>query len=939
MTRALALALTALTGFSGLVYEVAWEKYLATLLGSHSEATAAVLGIFLGGLSVGYALFGKVTRHVVGKGQGHRLLVLYGLVEATIGLYVLVFPTLFEIARAASTLFSQDVFGLGFALDVALAAALIGPPSVLMGGTIPILTQALSNNTEESTRFHALVYAVNTAGAFVGALAAGFYLVPTLGLIMVMRTMGCINLAAGATFGLLGLLRTRAASPAPDPRPATQTPPHLQAFGSYASAAFLIGFAMMAVQTVVIRIGGLSLGASQFTFSMVVAVFVLCIALGSTIVSAARRIPAFVLALNLWALVAVLLVLYRLLPLFPYGAHVLRSLFRDVEPAFHLYHITVFVALLCLIGPAVILSGATLPLLFHRLRDQAADLGAVAGRLYSWNTAGSLFGAVLGGYLLLFWLDLDQVYRIALLTLIAAAVLVSLQIGRIARGVAAVVTPLALVVIFVLGSWPPELLMHGLFRYRAPLPLTYEGVDKFFAELEPDILFYEDGPTASIAVVQLESEAGSSRSIINNGKPDGDSIADYETMGLAAIIPALFSEQTKRAFVIGFGTGITVGELTALPGMEEVFVSEISPAVMRAAPLFDIANLEVSKNEKVRVIRSDAYRALLRGEGRYDIIVSEPSNPWMTGVEMLFSREFLTAARDRLSPGGVYAQWFHLYETDDATVELVLRTYTEVFDQVSVWYGNASDLIILGFQERTRPNDLAGIRRRASTPLYRAGLARCGVDSFPELLGREIIPLGVLSAAISEGPIHTLLHPILGYRAARAFYRGGSGRVPFTGFGEPAAMGARNSLLRRVLTDKPTRTVFDGACAKRVSECVPLLAKWLSRAEDPSTVAPWIRRASRINLLGGSVNFNLVSEVALLHRAASKAQSERPIPLAMALRASRNYEKYYFHATPFDPNALTDLWSRCEAPGERMNDCRDGMKRAIQLLARGTERR
>lgn len=213
------------------------------------------------------------------------------------------------------------------------------------------------------------------------------------------------------------------------------------------------------------------------------------------------------------------------------------------------------------------------------------------------------------------------------------------------------------------------------------------------------------------------------------------------------------------------------------------------------------------------------------------------------------------------------------------------------------------------------------------------------VDSFPELLGREIIPRGVLSAAISEGPIHTLLHPILGYRAARAFYRGGSGRVPFTGFGEPAAMGARNSLLRRVLTDKPTRTVFDGACAKRVSECVPLLAKWLSRAEDPSTVAPWIRRASRINLLGGSVNFNLVSEVALLHRAASKAQSERPIPLAMALRASRNYEKYYFHATPFDPNALTDLWSRCEAPGERMNDCRDGMKRATQLLARGTERR
>jgi hypothetical protein len=237
MTRVLALALTGLTGFSGLVYEVAWEKYLATLLGSHSEATAAVLGIFLGGLSVGYATFGKVTRRVVAARHGHRLLGLYGLVEGAIGLYVLAFPTLFLAARTASTMFSHDVFGLGFALDVTLAALLIGPPSVLMGGTIPILTQALSNNTDESTRFHALVYAVNTAGAFAGALAAGFFLVPTLGLVVVMRVMGGVNLVAGAIFVLLGVLRGRTASPAAAPPPGSEATPRIEGFGSYATAA------------------------------------------------------------------------------------------------------------------------------------------------------------------------------------------------------------------------------------------------------------------------------------------------------------------------------------------------------------------------------------------------------------------------------------------------------------------------------------------------------------------------------------------------------------------------------------------------------------------------------------------------------------------------------------------------------------------------------
>ncbi|MFP8875164.1 MAG: hypothetical protein VCB42_11720, partial [Myxococcota bacterium] len=309
MTRAIALLLTLMTGFSGLVYEVAWQRYLATLLGSHSEATSAVLGIFLGGLSLGYWLFGRVTRRIVERaadaGTPPRLLFAYGLIEGSIGVYVILFPWLFRAVQSLSYALPHGAGGIGFAIDVGLAALLIGPASVLMGGTIPMLTQGLARSLQDATRFHAFVYAFNTAGAFAGALAAGFYLVPRLGLVNVMLAMGVINLVAGGVFILIGW---RGHSVVSLEAEAGEVPAKGgEGFFVYSLVALLTGFAMMAVQTTMIRLAGLSFGSSQFTFSMVVAVFVLCIALGSFMVSALTQIPRILIVLNQWALAALLL--------------------------------------------------------------------------------------------------------------------------------------------------------------------------------------------------------------------------------------------------------------------------------------------------------------------------------------------------------------------------------------------------------------------------------------------------------------------------------------------------------------------------------------------------------------------------------------------------------------------------------------------------------
>src|SRR5215510_7111631 len=202
MLRPFVLALTFVTGFTGLAYEVTWQKYLAILLGAHSEATASVLGLFLGGLSLGYWLFGALTRRLVARGeQAGRpapLLLVYGGVEAGIGLYALLFAALFPAARRISALLPGHAGVLGFLADLGLAALLILPPAILMGGTIPILTQALARSLRDATRLHALVYASNTAGAFAGALASGFVLIEWLGLPGVLRAMGTTNLLVGS---------------------------------------------------------------------------------------------------------------------------------------------------------------------------------------------------------------------------------------------------------------------------------------------------------------------------------------------------------------------------------------------------------------------------------------------------------------------------------------------------------------------------------------------------------------------------------------------------------------------------------------------------------------------------------------------------------------------------------------------------------------------
>jgi spermidine synthase len=927
MRLSIALALTIMTGFSGLVYEVTWQKYLAILLGSHSEATATVLAVFLGGLSIGYALFGRMTRLLVARaretGRPLRLLRTYAAIEAGIGIYAALFPSLFAIAQRVSLMVPSDYAGIGFGFDVLLTAVLIGPAAVLMGGTIPILTLALTRDLEDATRIHAWVYGFNTLGAFAGALCGGFLLIPMIGLDGVLGYMAAVNLVAAAGFAYLDYRGQRGSAADREViievESSAVIPNRIEGYWGLIAVSTLAGFAMMSIQTILIRVGSLALGASTFTFAMVVAVFVLAIALGSLAVSAFERIPAGVIAGSQWLLFGLLVLLYRYIPDSPYYAHAARAFFRDQSASFYPHQLLLFAALLAILIIPIGLSGALLPLLFHHLRRTLGDLGSIAGRLYSWNTVGSLLGALLGGYVLLIWLDLHHVYRIALAAIGIGAGILTAQLLRLPQHWTAITVILpVLASLMLLDPWDPERLVAGLFRIRAPKATTYAGVEQYFEKRKSLIIFHEDGPSVTVTVREDESKDDRlRRSIATNGKPDGHLVGDYPTMALAGLVPALLAESAERSFVIGFGTGVTAGELGALDGMREVHVAEISRAVIHAAPLFEEGNRAPLRNPKVEIRRGDAIRSLRRSTGTYDVIVSEPSNPWVTGVEMLYSREFLEAGRDRLSKGGVYTQWFHQYEINDEAIALILRTFASVFPHVSLWFTTGPDLLIMGFKDVSRVPSLAALQARFRQPDFAAGFDRVGIRRFPALLAHELVPVGVIHSAGIPGELHTLLHPRLSHEAARGFFVGENAPLPKFLLPKSVEVGSRNSLLRRLAGNGELPEGILGPAAReacrlnRHEVCATMMALWQLRFPLSTRRETVLAQARKPPAQALELTEPKLSNLIRLFEP-DPGFKRRARPLTKTRKLTTMYVDYFHHPAPFERGALRKLWRECD---------------------------
>lgn len=777
------------SGAAGLVYEVAWSRYLALFLGHTSYAVVAVLVAFMGGLALGNLWLGSLADRT------RRPLAVYAWLEVGIGVYALVFPHWFELAYRLFVALGRGLepgTATSLALKFAFGLLTVLLPTVLMGGTLPVVTRLLARRLGELREKLAALYFVNSAGAVVGTYLADFWWLPAIGLQYTVYAGAAMNLVVGAAALLLsGWLREGRPARAPAAAEAEGTAPALTVAEERWSftpvqlrlavaAIGLSGFVAMLYQIAWTRLLALALGSSTHAFSIMLITFIAGIAAGSWLIYRWRRPlnPLLGLAWIELALAVTVLASMLFYELLPYWFVRLARLLATRPEAYPLYETiqggvcvaVMFVPTLCL--------GMTLPLASRVATTEAARTGRSVGRVFAVNTLGTVLGAAVTGLGLMPALGLARTFALGV-ALNAGIGLVLLRVGAQGRARRVGVGLGAAVVLLAAGAgqhfagvWPAAFSL-GLYRQHQ----NPGSVAEFRAAARSLVTHYHrDGASATVGVHSPPDQTLLFMKV--NGKTEASTGGDMNTQVFSGHLPLLLRPASSNVLVIGLGSGITLGAVAQHPGIRRIDAVEISPEVIAGARHFAEANHRVLEDPRVRVYQEDAKAFLLLTDRRYDVIISEPSNPWMAGVAGVFTVEFFEQCRQRLAPDGLMLQWIQLYEFSDAGLDIVLATFSRVFPYVSVWQSLRADLLLVGATQPPQV-DLAALGARLAEPAVRQDLARVGLDNVPLVLAQELIafPNGALVPPF-ETRLHSDYYPVLEYLAQRDFFaRAAVGRL------------------------------------------------------------------------------------------------------------------------------------------------------------------
>ncbi len=700
-----------LSGATSLVYQVLWVRMLGLVLGHSVLAISLVVATFMAGLGLGARLAGRHTDRL------ERPLLGYGLLEATIGLLALLSPTL---VHAGATVFARLSGGEeSLAGVVLIAVVVLLPPTTAMGATLPMLTRWYARHDRTLGRDMGWLYAVNTSGAVLGAALAGFVLLPVLGQPGTLHLAAALNLAVAV--GAIVLGRRHALAPggsgpregdllarggaetevlsgeglelAQDAARATKTS-ILLAFG-------LSGAAALVNQVAWSRSFELFTGSTTYSFSLIVCAFIAGLALGGHIL--AQRVDgaldriALLAALNLGIALsgALLIPLLGELPLL-----LIKPLAR-LSGSFLAVQSFVFAVLFALVLLPTSLMGGTYPVAVRALAGRVEDAPEVVGRAYSWNTAGAVLGALLCGLVVIPVMGLrGSLWVAATLNLLAAAVLLA------PRRRAAWLLPLLGVAGLLLSpSWNPRHMNLAPHMYAVDLagdPAALHAMAE-----EGSVLFHEEGRGATVTVLQRPEGA---RVLRINGKTDASTQSDRLGQGFLGHLPLLLSGQRDSVMMIGLGSGMSLSAVLSHP-VEQVEVVELLPEVARAAEYFGEILGEPLEDKRTELRIGDGRQSLVYGEQRYDAIISQPTNLFVSGISTLFTVEFFDAMRRSLDEGGVAAVWLQGYLLPDADFRTICRTFQEVFPEATLWNAGPFDYFLVG-SDGPLPLDSESIRGR-----------------------------------------------------------------------------------------------------------------------------------------------------------------------------------------------------------------------------------
>jgi len=834
------------SGACALIYEVAWIRLLSLVFGSTVFALSTVLASFMGGLALGSFFFGKYSDKLVknsGPSEDSKLLKLYAFLEAGIGIYCVFTPLIFKAVEIVYIKAYQDLSFYPFSiLRFILSLSVLIIPTFFMGATLPVLSKYFIKNYQRMGKGVGNLYAINTFGAVLGVILAG-YLLPTLiGIRLTIYITAATNMGIALSVLLLARLSASdSALPAlnavgqvawsgknPPEYPFTkggpsETPPfskrgaggdfirHKNKEGTaikgqpvpskeWHSIVILTAFGLAGLASMMYEVGwtrvlALILGSSTYAFSTMLVTFLTGIALGSFLFArlwGKRSVSLTLLGIVELAIGFAALIIAHLLGDLPY--YFLR-LFPTFGSNFGLIISLQFILCFLVMLIPTLLMGAAFPIASQLYTKNMSNLGGSIGKVYGANTFGCILGSFGAGFIFIPLTGVQTTLGLAILinTFIGIGLLVLEQKRFFLKVFCGCLSAILLCSLFWLPHWDKKIMASGVFIYAKHYnKQNKEKIAQHAQHLyNRKLLYYRDGANCTVSVVKVPTEEkhkvpyliecyhdmvdpnGSSSEMLFlavNGKVDAsNNRGDMVNQLLLGYLPILLHPDPKNAFVLGLGSGVTAGAVAQYP-LKEIDCAEIEPAVVDAARYFNKYNHNVLDDPRLNLIIADGRNHLQGTRKRYDIIISEPSNPWIAGISNLFTKEHFELCKKRLNPNGIMVQWVHTYSMSAHDFKMIVNTFRSAFPHSQLWFSSESDILLIGENEEIKIDYQIISERMARFPTISADLERFSLDHPASILGCFLLGEEDMQKFTAFSELNTDDLPLLEFSAPKNLY-------------------------------------------------------------------------------------------------------------------------------------------------------------------------
>jgi len=760
-----------ISGATGLIYEVVWTRLLTLVMGNTHYSIATVLTAFMGGLALGSYAGGKVIDRFFNP------LALYALLEGAIGFYCLAIPGIIDWAFP---LFKSIYLNSGSSYAEAsfyrflICGSILLIPTTFMGATLPILSKFVSSEPGLIGRDVGTLYAVNTFGAVFGAATSAYVFMRLLGLSATIQLAAGLNIGIAVVIFLVfrpGWNRTAQSLNESSEGLSELADNTTRAVSMSWEERFLLlafgvsGFCALVYQLTWNRILSLLLGSSVYAFSLILSLFILGLALGT--VCFARLVTRMKDLVKVFGLLQIGIGISALaaLPFFGEIPFINRWVYQNWDIDFSAVQLSNLLIIFSLLFFPTFFMGAQFPVVVKLLTRGMSNLGNDVGRVYASNTVGTIVGSFIGGFFMIPILGIqNSVLTAVFINILLAGGLLSLS-KSLTPSMKFYGLPLVLMACLwggvSMNAWDKAVISSGSF-------MPYRIKDLKEAENRTNrILFYKEGTHTTVTT---ELAVSGNIFLRVNGKTDASLALDMRTQLLSGYLPMFFQKSPQSVLVIGQGSGITLGAVEQFPAVKDIDLVEISTAVIEGSRFFGPFNHHALDDDRLTTILEDGRNHVALSDKKYDVIISEPSNPWISGVGALFTVEFFRLLKDRLTETGVACIWVHTNMSPES-FKSITRSFSTIFPHVTMWESIVGDdyLLIGSSKEYGLPYERVDDLLKKDS--IGKDLSRIGIHSVRDLFSLMIMSRDQILRFSGEAPIHTDDNSLLEFNAPKYIYK------------------------------------------------------------------------------------------------------------------------------------------------------------------------